>query len=198
MCVRFWFELVYRFMILGFVLVFCFVLVSVLTLGVYYTHTIILLYYYILYYYNTYIYYYPILLLYLILYYTLPFFSSFLLSLPNLSSVLILSSSSIPLSTPTLSSPPSSSPSPLPHTNLASVLLPFLLSFPLFFLLISFYTCRCLVLNTYISSSQSSQSISNNLTPHVLSEWMVEVCAGDLYPVLFVFRVGVLVMSVSF
>ena len=25
----------------------------------------------------------------------------------------------------------------------------------------------------------------NNLTPHVLSEWMVEVCAGDKYGVLF-------------
>ena len=47
----------------------------------------------------------------------------------------------------------------------------------------SFYTCRSLVLLTYISSRFSC--CSPKLTPHVLSEWMVEVCGPYLcgYPV---------------
>ena len=41
------------------------------------------------------------------------------------------------------------------------------------------YTCRYLRNLIYI------QSVSDNLTPHVLSEWMVEVCGAYLYRVVF-------------
>ena len=43
----------------------------------------------------------------------------------------------------------------------------------------SFYTCRYLHILIYIPDS------SSNLTPHVLSEWMVEVCGGELCVVGF-------------
>jgi hypothetical protein len=39
----------------------------------------------------------------------------------------------------------------------------------------SFYTCRYLHILIYILS------LKNNLTPHVLSEWMVEVCRFEVY-----------------
>ena len=106
-----------------------------LTLGVYYILYIILLYYYILYIYIYYI---------IILLYTIPYtilFSSFLLSLPNLSF---------------------SSPLPIPsHSH-------------------SKYTCRYLHILIYIHHIFPIII----LTPHVLSEWMVEVCRFYMYPVL--------------
>ena len=49
--------------------------------------------------------------------------------------------------------------------------------FPIFHQPHSKYTCRHLLTFIYIPS------VSDVLTPHVLSEWMVEVCAGDKYRV---------------
>ena len=107
-------------------------------------------------------------IVYCILYYTLllfPIFLPFSSSFPFSSIPLLLSSQSITFLFPILyytlpllyllpfsSSPLSSipNPSPLPH-------------------LISFYTCRYLHILIYILS------LKDNLTPHVLSEWMVEV-----------------------
>ena len=48
----------------------------------------------------------------------------------------------------------------------------------------SFYTCRCLLLDTYISSSSNHPNhhlLQDILTPHVLSEWMVEVFMLEWY-----------------
>ena len=168
----------------------------------YILYYILYVYYYISYilYYYTIIYY----ILYYILYYTLlsPIIpSSSHLLFP---SSILLPSSSPPLLSPSqYPSPPISSStsslsfytcrvlhiliyiiqfySPLPKLLLFSSLLLFPSSFlilfsSLFFLLLyllssqySFYTCRYLHMVIYVLS------VSNNSTPHVLSEWMVEV-----------------------
>ena len=80
-------------------------------------------------------------------------FSSLLSSLPNplLLTFLLFRSPFLP---DLFSSSQSFLPSSVPHP-------------------ISFYTCRYFDTLIYI------QSISNILTPHKLTEWMVEVCAGD-------------------
>ena len=143
-----------------------------LTLGVYYIiyytiiyYYIIIYYYYILYiiilYYYTYTYTYTIMSYILYIYYTLPSsdLSSFSLLFPSL---LFL----FPLPFPILSSHSQSSSSP---------------SLPLLFHLILF---QSLSFPEYLSAfgypylyTLPSQ---NNLTPHVLSEWMVEVCRFEV------------------
>ena len=137
-----------------------------LTLGVvlyyilyYYILLYIIIYYYyiLLYYYILYIYIYYY-VLYIILYYTLLFlFPSLPFLLPLLSAQSIFQSS-ISLFLPL----------PFPSSSSSSD---------------SFYTCRHL--DPLIYTILFPPFPSSNLTPHVLSEWMVEVCAGDLYPVLF-------------
>ena len=130
-----------------------------------------------------YIYYYTIILLYLILYIIILLY--LILYSPHLSSyqsifysppsplpntLIILSSLIYPSQSPS----PSSDLSP-PLPNLLSSLLFLFLSFQSISpslhpnLSHSFYTCRELHILIYIPS------VSNNLTPHVLSEWMVEV-----------------------
>ena len=105
-----------------------------------------------------------------ILYYTLP-------------SPILISISSFPIF-PSYSSPSSSSDL---ISDLSSSFLP-LLAHNLSPLHHSFYTCRVFHNLIYILPT------SDNLTPHVLSEWMVEVCGAYLYRVVFVlvcsFRAG--------
>ena len=63
------------------------------------------------------------------------------------------------------------------YSSYSSDLLLFLSFSPILFLFQSshsFYTCRYLHILIYIPDSSK-----NNLTPHVLSEWMVEVCRFD-------------------
>jgi hypothetical protein len=157
---------------------------------------ILLLLYYILLYTYIYISYYYILYYYLysfpLLSYTLLFFSSF----SNLSSVLLFPSSPI---LPTLPSMFSS------HIPLIPSVLPILSSHshPL-------YTPTSLLSVSQSSSCPHSnihsipvapfprsfifnppKILKNILTPHVLSEWMVEVCAGYVREGLVVFRAGV-------
>ena len=137
---------------------------------VYYYYYILLLYiiyyiillYYILYIHIYIIYYILYYIIHYILYYTLP-------SLP-------FPSLFFPLSSSLISSSSFSSLllfHPLPSSHL------FLLQSSH-----SFYTCRYLHILIYIPDSSK-----NNLTPHVLSEWMVEVCRFDKYRYL---RFGVL------
>ena len=67
--------------------------------------------------------------------------------------------------------------SPIP--NLASVPLPFLIIPILILILHSQNTCRHLHILIYIPPQ------SDNLTPHVLSEWMVEVCRFEYLGIRF-------------
>ena len=57
-------------------------------------------------------------------------------------------------------------PSLIPILSSSSI---FLISHPH-----SFYTCRSFLMFIYVPS------VSDNLTPHVLSEWMVEVCRFEV------------------
>ena len=140
----------------------------------------IILLYYILYYYY-------IILLYIILYSSLPLHPS---SVPFPSIFLLFFSSSL------LFSPLLFFYHPFLYTLLSSSI-PSLSSFPIPIFLPphSKYTCRCLLLDTYIPSmfmfcsiypppSLSNLSFTGILTPHVLSEWMVEVCRFYMYVVL--------------
>ena len=104
---------------------------------------------------------YLILLLYYILYYTLLFFCSIL-------------------------------PPLLPHPNNLIYHIFLFSSSSIFYSPHSFYTCRYLHILIYILLIYSSFPIlfshllfpNPNLTPHVLSEWMVEVCGAYLCGVL--------------
>ena len=126
------------------------------------------------------------LLIYTLLFLPFPIFPSFpsLSNIPLFSSFTILPFPSSSLPSLFLSSPP---PSNLPFP-------------PVLFHSHSKYTCRHFHFS--ILSLHSRTILQNNLTPHVLSEWMVEVCRFDKYryqvhvgvdeyPVLFVFRAGV-------
>jgi hypothetical protein len=98
--------------------------------------------------------YYTLLLLYIILYYTLIIYYTYtiLLLLLYILYTILISSSHL-------------SSIPLSHLSHSSSH--------------SFYTCRYLHILIYILST--SIPSSNNSTPHVLSEWMVEVCGGEVY-----------------
>ena len=91
---------------------------------------------------------YTIIILYIIIYYTLPSSALPFLSYSSYSSILLFLSH---LSSFLFQS----IPSPLPSSSL-------LIQY-------SFYTCR------YFDNLIYIPSVSDNLTPHVLSEWMVEV-----------------------
>jgi hypothetical protein len=140
----------------------CFVLV--LTCGVYCIIILyiihILLLYLILYYYY---------ILYYILYYTILFFSSIPLFPSHTDTFLFSSISSIPiLFLLFLSFYPSFPDNPsLPNPSSSPI-------FPIFILYLSVLTYA------YLCSNPNQ----NNLTPHVLSEWMVEVCGAYLYLVV--------------
>ena len=167
-----------------------------LTLGVTYYTIILYIIYYILLYIHVYIIYYILLYYYtitIIISYTIlfltfpPLLLFFLLSLlPNLLSLPFFPS--FPFFSQSISSslpfPPLiyllSFPSHLIHSHPLPILLSSSLPFPNLFPPHSFYTCRYLHILIYIQSH-----LPNLLTPHVLSEWMVEVCRFDRYGVLF-------------
>ena len=158
-------------------------------------------------------------LLYIIISYTILFLlpiPSIFLSIPSLFSSLLLFSSSllpsffpspIPILSSLLSSLPSQSisSSSLPSQSSSIYLLLFFSPLPSFPFRSftspsssipipsshssshhSKYTCRHLHTLIYIQSS------STILTPHVLSEWMVEVCRFEVCGVRFMFRAGVM------
>ena len=129
-----------------------FMLLYIIILYIYY-YTIIILYYIL--YYILYIYY---ILSYTILSFSFPPLPSLPLYSPFLSSSIFFLSNLLPIC---------SSPS----SSLFFPSLPYLIYNPLFSPSHSFYTCRCLLLDTYISSSSNHPK----LTPHKLTEWMVEV-----------------------
>ena len=150
-------------------------------------YIILLLYYYILYYYILYIIH-IILYIYLFIFYSSLSSSSLFLSLP------------FPLSTslPFLFPPQYSSfhSSPQPSTSQSSDLyspsppfpsIPILLFLPNPPFPPSFKVYVSGLTYGYLYSLQIFPISNPNLTPHVLSEWMVEVCRFEVYRVGFVF-----------
>ena len=142
-----------------------------LTYGVIVIYYIILYYYYIIYYilyYIIYYYYYILYILYLILYSSslLIYFPPILFSFPSSSYLPFLFYSS---SSSQSFSSPSSSHHPIQSIRVGSSLCLFMFNPDLF--LSSFILYLSVLTYTYLYSSR----FPKYLTPHVLSEWMVEV-----------------------